>query len=77
VAEKLLPDVLATTQTSRVLPGNGRGLIDDVSDVFLAILTNGKVTGDNVGLTTIFLMSFPTWPTAHCPKQINGTLRDY
>ncbi len=37
----------------------GRGLLDDVSDFFLAILTNGKVTGDNVGPHDDFLIEFP------------------
>jgi hypothetical protein len=50
VAETLLPDLLRYDPTRPAsFPDNGRALADDVSDVFLAILTNGKVTGDKVG----------------------------
>ncbi len=38
---------------------NGRKLTDDAIDVFLSILTNGKVTGDNVGPHEDLLASFP------------------
>jgi pyruvate/2-oxoglutarate dehydrogenase complex dihydrolipoamide dehydrogenase (E3) component len=40
-------------------PANGRTLTDDAIDVFLPILTNGKVIGDNVGHHTDLLASFP------------------
>ena len=40
-------------------PDNGRALTDDVSDVFLAILTNGKVTEDKVGPHGDLLAEFP------------------
>jgi len=60
VAAKLLPDVLRyDPKRSASFPDNGRGLTDDVSDIFLAILTNGKVTGDNVGPHDDFLDEFP------------------
>jgi len=60
VAGTLLPDVLRYDPTRPAcFPVNGRALIDDVSDVFLAILTNGKVTGDKVGPHTDFLEDFP------------------
>jgi len=42
-------------------PSNGRTLTDDVADAFLAVLTNGKVTGDKVGPTSICLPSSPIW----------------
>jgi hypothetical protein len=40
-------------------PSNGRTLIDDAIDVFLPILTNGKVTRDNVGPHGDLLTEFP------------------
>jgi hypothetical protein len=50
VAETLLPDLLRYDPTRPAsFPGNGRALTNDVSDTFLAILTNGKVTEDKVG----------------------------
>jgi Domain of unknown function (DUF4331) len=60
VAAKLLPDILIyDPKRPASFPNNGRALIDDVSDLFLAILTNGKVTGDNVGPHDDFLDEFP------------------
>jgi hypothetical protein len=60
VAGKLLPDLLRYDPNRPVsFPDNGRALIDDVSDLFLAILTNGKVTGDNVGPHDDFVNEFP------------------
>jgi hypothetical protein len=59
-AETLLPDVMhyePGRPTS--FPGNGRSLTDDVTDLFLAILTNGKVTSDQVGPHGDFLTEFP------------------
>jgi hypothetical protein len=59
-ARKLLPDLLRYDPNRPAsFPDNGRALIDDVSDLFLAILTNGKVTGDNVGPHDDFLEEFP------------------
>ena len=40
-------------------PHNGRTLTDDVVDVFLFMLTNGKVTGDKVGPHRDLLDEFP------------------
>jgi hypothetical protein len=60
VAGKLLPDLLRYDPNRPAsFPDNGRALIDDVSDLFLAILTNGKVTGDKVGPHDDFLDEFP------------------
>ncbi len=60
VAGDLLPDLLRyDPRRPARFPANGRALIDDVSDLFLAILTNGKVTGDNVGPHDDFLDDFP------------------
>lgn len=60
VAGTMLPDVLHYDPTLPVsYPGNGRALTDDVVDFFLPLLTNGKVTRDNVGPHTDLLASFP------------------
>src|SRR3984957_4781293 len=60
VARTLLPDMLRYNPTRPAsFPGNGRALTDDVSDYFLAILTNGKVTGDKVGPHGDLIPEFP------------------
>lgn len=60
VAGTLLPDLLRYDPTRPAsFPVNGRALRDDVSDAFLAILTNGKVTGDGVGPHGDLLAEFP------------------
>jgi len=47
VARKLPPDILSyDPRCPASFPHNGRTLTDDVVDVFLSMLTNGKVTGD-------------------------------
>jgi Domain of unknown function (DUF4331) len=47
VARTLLPDMLSYDPRGPArFPHNGRTLTDDVVDVFFAMLTNGKVTGD-------------------------------
>ncbi|MGA2352624.1 MAG: DUF4331 family protein [Terracidiphilus sp.] len=56
----LLPDILPYDPSKPAsYPINGRTLTDDAIDVFLSILTNGKVTRDNVGHHTDLLTSFP------------------
>src|SRR4051812_45076474 len=60
VARTLLPDMLSYDPTCpAAFPSNGRMLTDDAADVFLAILTNGKVTGDKVGAHVDLLAEFP------------------
>jgi hypothetical protein len=60
VAGTLLPDILRYDPTRPAsFPKNGRALNDDVSDVFLGILTNGKVTEDKVGPHDDLLDQFP------------------
>jgi hypothetical protein len=60
VAGTLLPDILSYDPTRpSAYPNNGRTLSDDVSDVFISIITNGKVTRDKVGPHNDLLVSFP------------------
>jgi len=60
VAGTMLPEILSYDPTRPAsFPGNGRTLTDDAVDVFLAILTNGKVTGDKVGPHGDLLAEFP------------------
>ena len=60
VAGTLLPDVLHYDPTRPAsFPNNGRALADDVVDFFLPLLTNGKVTKDNVGPHKDLLGEFP------------------
>jgi hypothetical protein len=60
VAATLLPDILPYDPTRPAsFPANGRALTDDVSDAFVTILTNGKVTTDGVGPHGDLLADFP------------------
>lgn len=60
VAKTLLPDMLPYDPTQPAsFPRNGRGLTDDAADQFIAILTNGRIKGDNVGPHTDLLIEFP------------------
>jgi Domain of unknown function (DUF4331) len=60
VATTLLPDILYYDPTRpAAYPNNGRKLTDDVMDGFIFILSNGKITGDNVGPHKDLLASFP------------------
>ena len=60
VAGTMLPDVLPYDSSKPAsYPGNGRELTDDVVDFFLPLLTNGKVTQDNVGPHKDLLAEFP------------------
>ncbi|HEY6306265.1 MAG TPA: DUF4331 family protein [Candidatus Angelobacter sp.] len=60
VAKTLLPDILSYDPTHPAsYPNNGRILTDDVSDYFLGVLTNGKVTSDGVGPHKDLLADFP------------------
>jgi hypothetical protein len=65
-ARILLPDILPYDPSKQAsYPANGRTLTDDAIDVFLSILTNGKVTRDNVGPHTDLLASFPYLGAPH------------
>jgi hypothetical protein len=60
VARALLPDILGYDyRLPASYPTNGRALSDDVMDVFISILSNGKVTRDGVGPHRDLLTSFP------------------
>jgi len=60
VAGTLLPDVLSYDPTRPAsFPDNGRTLTDDAFDLFMRILTNGRVTGDKVGPHTDLIPEFP------------------
>ena len=66
VAGTLLPDILLYDPSRpAAYPHNGRALSDDVMDGFISILTNGKVTRDNVGAHTDLLASFPYLGAPH------------
>jgi hypothetical protein len=75
VAGTLLPDLLRYDPARPAsFPENGRALNDDVSDVFLAILTNGKVTGDGVGPHGDLLAEFPYLGPPHkVDRNAKGT----
>jgi hypothetical protein len=60
IARTMLPEVLSyDPRCPASFPNTGRALNDDAADAFLAILTNGKVTRDNVGPHGDLLAEFP------------------
>lgn len=59
IAEILLPDVLTFDYSSSAGFLNGRRLQDDVIDIELNLVTNGKITGDGVGPHSDYLAAFP------------------
>jgi hypothetical protein len=66
VAATLLPDILFYDPTRPAsYPHNGRTLTDDVMDGFISILTNGKVTRDDVGPHGDLLPGFPCLGPPH------------
>jgi Domain of unknown function (DUF4331) len=65
-ARTLLPDVLSYDPTRPAsFPSNRRTLTDDAGDVFVAVLTNGKVTEDKVGPHGDLLPEFPYLGSPH------------
>ena len=69
-AGTLLPDILYyDPRRPAAYPDNGRTLSDDVIDVFLPILTNGKVTRDNVGPHKDLLTGFPYLGPPHTARS--------
>jgi len=65
IAQILLPDVLTYDYASSAGFLNGRRLQDDVIDISLNLVTNGKVTGDGVGPHTDYLSDFPYLGSPH------------
>jgi hypothetical protein len=59
ITDILLPDILTYDYSSSKGFLNGRKLTDDVIDISLALVTDGKVTTDKVGPHTDYLDSFP------------------
>jgi hypothetical protein len=60
VAGIMLPEILSyDPKRPASFPDSGRTLTDDAVDAFLALLTNGKVTGDKVGPHGDLLAEFP------------------
>jgi len=71
VAETLLPDLLRyDPKRPARFPENGRALNDDVCDLFLAILTNGKVTKDGVSAHSDLLSEFPYLGSPHKVRSV-------
>ena len=65
IAEILLPDILTFDYSSAAGFLNGRRLQDDVIDIELSLVTNGKITGDGVGPHTDYLSDFPYLGNPH------------
>ena len=60
VARTMLPEIISYDPTRPAsYPDNGRTLTDDAVDIFLTILTNGKVREDKVGPHGDLLAEFP------------------
>ncbi len=71
VAKTLLPDILSYDPTRpAAYPANGRALTDDVMDVFLSVITNGKVMRDNVGPHKDLLSDFPYLGQPHKVRSL-------
>jgi hypothetical protein len=76
VAGTLLPDVLPYDPTRPAsFPDNGRTLTDDGFDFFMRVLTNGKVTGDNVEPHGDLLLQFPYVGPPHQSRVTKAPLK--
>ena len=76
VARALLPDILSYDPRRPVrFPDNGRSLTDDVMDVFLSILTNGKITRDGVGPHGDLLSEFPYVGSPHKSREYSRRMQ--
>jgi hypothetical protein len=65
IADILLPDILTYNYSSSKGYLNGRRLQDDVIDISLTLVTNGKITTDMVGPHTDYLDHFPYMGNPH------------
>ncbi|HEY7122930.1 MAG TPA: DUF4331 family protein [Ktedonobacterales bacterium] len=65
LTQRFLPDILAYDYTQATGFFNGRTLSDDVADMLLALVTNGKTTSDQVGPHSDYLATFPYLGTPH------------
>lgn len=61
----VLPDILAFDRDQPAAYPNGRILTDDVTSARLAMLTNGKITTDDIGPHTDLLPDFPYLGNPH------------
>ena len=61
----VLPDVLRYDRSKPAAYPNGRTPTDDVISARLAMVTNGKITSDNIGPHTDLLPNFPYLGTPH------------
>jgi hypothetical protein len=69
VAKTLPPDVLLfDPMLPAAYPHNGRGLSDDVMDVFISTTTRSKLARDNVGLHKDLLAQFPYLGAPHISR---------
>ncbi len=73
VAGTLLPDLLRYDPTHPAsYPRNGRKPTDDAADAFLAVITNGKVTGDGIGPHSDLLAEFPYLGPPHNDRSLEA-----
>jgi hypothetical protein len=74
-AGTLLPDLLYYDPSRPAsFPDNGRALSDDVADVFLAIITNGRVKGDGIGSHSDLIADFPYLGPPHKKRSTMGPI---
>lgn len=70
VAATILPDILPFDPSlAAQYPENGRALTDDVMDQFISLITNGKLTTDNVGPHKDILAVFPYVGAPHKARR--------
>jgi len=69
LAGTMLPDMLPYDPTRPAsFPRNGRTLTDDAGDIFLAVLTNGRVPGKKIVAHTDLRAEFPYLGPPHEPR---------